>query len=100
MSNRHVHSAVYRRDGWKCEMPTCLCPDGRAIDRKLRGTDSEWAPTVDHIVLRTLGGRDRMGNMRAAHRLCNQKDPAAARMGRIRVAEGIARRRDQGSSWS
>jgi 5-methylcytosine-specific restriction endonuclease McrA len=69
-------------------MPVCLCPDGRALDRKLRGKESPWAPTIDHIVLKTLGGSDRMDNMRAAHRLCNLKDLAAVRMSLLRSREG------------
>lgn len=26
---------IYDRDGWQCQLPECLCPDGRAIDPAL-----------------------------------------------------------------
>jgi 5-methylcytosine-specific restriction endonuclease McrA len=64
--------AVYRRDGWQCQMPTCACPEGRSLDRALQGRDVPWAPSVDHIVPRSLGGDSNLRNLRAAHRWCNQ----------------------------
>jgi hypothetical protein len=69
---QHLHSAVYRRAKWQCQMPVCLCPGGRPIDRALRGKDSPWAPSIDHIIPRAAGGVDALENMRAAHRWCNQ----------------------------
>jgi 5-methylcytosine-specific restriction endonuclease McrA len=65
--------AVYKRDGWQCQMPMCSCPDGRALDRALLGRIGWWAPSVDHIVPRSLGGDDSMRNLRAAHQRCNQR---------------------------
>jgi 5-methylcytosine-specific restriction endonuclease McrA len=73
---RHLHSAVYHRAAWQCQMPECLCPAGRKIDRGLRGTDDPWAPTVDHIKPLGTGGPDSQGNLRAAHRRCNQAGAA------------------------
>lgn len=67
----NAHSFVYDRDGWRCQMPKCLCPDGRAIDPQLRGIKVPWAPSVDHIEPKALGGPNSRENMRAAHRLCN-----------------------------
>jgi 5-methylcytosine-specific restriction endonuclease McrA len=65
-------SEIYRRDSWTCQMPACLCPDGRAIDPELTGHGTlPWAPSVDHIVPVVLGGRDDAANKRAAHQLCN-----------------------------
>lgn len=55
-------------------MPVCLCPDGRAINPELRYTDDPWAPSIDHIHLRSQGGADYYENMRAAHRFCNEQD--------------------------
>jgi 5-methylcytosine-specific restriction endonuclease McrA len=68
------HDDVYRRDQWKCQMPECLCPDGLDLNPDLRYTHDEWAPSVDHVVLLSQGGKDHKDNMRAAHRRCNQQD--------------------------
>jgi hypothetical protein len=56
-------------------MPVCLNVDGhgevdRHINRKLE-PPSPWAPTVDHIIPRALGGTDAKANLRAAHAKCN-----------------------------
>jgi hypothetical protein len=67
-----LHNVVYHRAAWQCQMPECLCPGGRKIDRELRGTDDPWAPTVDHIRPLAVGGPDSRANMRAAHRECNR----------------------------
>lgn len=70
---------VLRRDRWQCRMPACLCPDGRAIRRRrAAGQNDPWAPTADHIIPRSLGGPDTMGNLRAAHRHCNNARGAGA----------------------
>ena len=71
---RSVHGLVYRRDKWQCMMPECLCPDRRDIDRNLRGTDDPWAPSIDHVIELSRGGADYPGNMRAAHKLCNDRE--------------------------
>ena len=50
---------VWERDGWTCLVPRCWHPEedgGRAIDPALAGTDGDWSPTVDHIVMRCDGG--------------------------------------------
>jgi calcineurin-like phosphoesterase family protein len=69
-------SAIYERDAWTCRMPACqaqksLGPERRAIDAALSGTDSPWAPSVDHVIALVLGGTDTAENKRAAHRCCN-----------------------------
>jgi HNH endonuclease len=53
-------------------MPECLCPDGRKIDKQLRGTNDPWSPSIDHIQTLATGGSDRLTNKRAAHKRCNQ----------------------------
>ena len=56
--------AVYERDQWTCQL--CGTPTLR-----------EWvkgdmrSPTLDHIMPRSLGGSDDIGNLRTAHWLCN-----------------------------
>jgi hypothetical protein len=108
--------AVYERDGWQCKMPSCLCPEGRAIDPQLRGTDSLWAPSIDHIVRRSQDGPGSRDNVRAAHRWCNMADAGvqAARPKRrkpyqpqrlsYRIGDLYAEQAgflgDQGSAWS
>ncbi len=70
--NRRTDNLVYHRAGWQCQMPECMCPDGRQIDRSLRNTVEPWAPTIDHIIPMSEGGSDELVNKRAAHRICNQ----------------------------
>jgi len=73
-ANKLVRLSVYHRDRWTCQMPECLCPDGRAIDPGLRGTESPWAPSIDHVEEVARGGADEKWNMRAAHQRCNGAD--------------------------
>lgn len=80
-----LHNVVYRRAAWQCQMPECLCPDGRKIDKELRGENDPWAPSVDHIETLATGGQDRLRNMRAAHRECNR---AGAELQRNGAAKG------------
>jgi hypothetical protein len=106
----HWRPSIYERDNWECQMPVCLCPDGRAIDPELRGTQSRWAPSLDHVVRRSDNGPNDRGNMRAAHRWCNMADvgilPAAPKPKRPKSAShltyriGDLFRGDQGSAWS
>jgi hypothetical protein len=75
---------VLDRDGWTCRMPRCYAPRElrKAIDPALAGTDSPWAPSLDHIVRECDGGSDRDENLRAAHRWCNQRHGTLAATGR------------------
>lgn len=114
MSNRR--SGIYERDEWQCQMPVCLCPEGRDIDPGLRGTDSLWAPSVDHTVRRSQGGLSSRDNLRAAHRWCNMADagillarrkrkrPGRPRHLSYRIGDVYAEQAgflgDQGSGWS
>ena len=69
---------IYSRDFWSCQMPECLCPEGRAIDpasfqHKRQGeTGGPWRASVDHIIPLSEGGWDIAANKRAAHQLCNE----------------------------
>lgn len=56
--------AVYERDEWTCQ----ICNE--SVDRSADHLD-DWAPTLDHIVPRSLGGSDDVENLRLAHRWCN-----------------------------
>jgi hypothetical protein len=58
----------------RCEMPQCYCFRGRSyFDPISPGAD--WMPTADHYpLLKMHGGRLTPGNVRLAHRLCNQRD--------------------------
>lgn len=57
---------VAARDGWTC----WLC--GGAVDPDAPA-GSRHAPTVDHVVPRSRGGRTEPGNLRLAHRTCNAR---------------------------
>jgi HNH endonuclease len=70
--DRRTDGLVYHRAGWRCQMPECLCPDGREIDQVLRTTTQPWAPSIDHVIPLAEGGVDRLENKRAAHRKCNE----------------------------
>ena len=59
------------RDMWQCQMPRCLCPDGRRIRKALLESNDPWAPSMDHILPKSAGGRAIPENLRAAHRHCN-----------------------------
>lgn len=59
-----VRLAVYERDEWTCQ----LCFD--AIDRDA-DPNSDWAPSLDHIIPSSQGGSDGVENLRATHRWCN-----------------------------
>jgi hypothetical protein len=73
-NHKEYHNKIYIRDKWKCQMPECLCPDGRNINPDLRGVNDPWAPSIDHVNQRSTGGKDHQHNMRAAHRYCNEQD--------------------------
>lgn len=53
------------RDGQHCQI--CYTP----LDRRVRDGDDPNYITFDHIVPRSHGGRDDLGNLRLAHQHCN-----------------------------
>ncbi len=56
---------VFERDGWRCQ----LC--GRKTPRSLRGSLSDRAPELDHILPLGKGGSHEYRNTQCACRLCN-----------------------------
>lgn len=56
--------AIYERDDWVCQL--CFEP----VDQDVHYLD-DWAPSLDHIVPRSLGGGHESENLRLAHRWCN-----------------------------
>lgn len=57
---------LYERDSWVCH----LC--GSGVDRDA-DPNSDYAPSLDHLVPRSQGGSDDQTNLKTAHRLCNAK---------------------------
>jgi hypothetical protein len=70
-TERWSRREILERDRWHCQVDTCLCPDGRAIDPTLSGR-TKWGASVDHIKPLTAGGSDVKGNLQAAHMECNR----------------------------
>jgi hypothetical protein len=56
---------IYQRDRWCCQ----LC--GEKVDRRAKYTDR--APSIDHIIPRSLHGTDEDENLQLAHRGCNSE---------------------------
>lgn len=56
--------AIYERDRWVCQ----LC--GRRVGRSYPANHRR-APSLDHIIPRSLGGSDEPDNLQLSHRLCN-----------------------------
>jgi 5-methylcytosine-specific restriction endonuclease McrA len=57
-------AAVFARDGWRCQ----LC--GRKVRRDVN-PHHPLAPSIDHIVPLSAGGRHEPGNVQTAHMRCN-----------------------------
>lgn len=62
--------SIYERDGWECG----ICGD--PVDRDADVGDN-MAPSLDHIVPRSLGGGHESENLRTAHRVCNSRRGAS-----------------------
>ena len=56
---------VFERDGWRCQ----LC--GNRTPKQLRGTNSENAPQLDHILPLSRGGEHSYRNTQCTCRRCN-----------------------------
>lgn len=63
-------------DKLKCTMPQCHCPEGATYFEKRPQKVSSWAPSVDHIDLKSQGSQLTLDNVRLAHVLCNRVDYA------------------------
>lgn len=59
-----VRDEVFERDAWTCQ----LCYEPLQRDAH---PNSDWFPSVDHIVPASKGGPHTVENLRAAHRWCN-----------------------------
>jgi 5-methylcytosine-specific restriction endonuclease McrA len=59
-----IRQTLYERDGWSCAI--CELP----VDREAHWND-DFAPSLDHIKPRSLGGTHDAENLRTAHRICN-----------------------------
>lgn len=77
--------ALYERDGWVCGI--CDLP----VDRDAHYLD-DMAPSLDHIVPRSMGGGHESENLRTAHRVCNSR--RGARVEEVSDGEGVAAVRD------
>jgi hypothetical protein len=58
---------IFERDGWRCHICGCKTPKSK------RGTYSNNAPEIDHIVTLADGGSHILSNVACACRKCNQK---------------------------
>ncbi|SMB77311.1 HNH endonuclease [Acinetobacter baumannii] len=58
--------SIYERDDWMCK----IC--GEPVDHDADVGDN-MAPSLDHIVPRSLGGGHESENLRTAHRVCNSR---------------------------
>ncbi len=59
----------------ECRMPKCYCPEemgGKTYFAYVPKELPDWMPTVDHIALKSEGGKLTVDNVRLAHRLCNR----------------------------
>lgn len=56
--------AAYERDDYRCH----IC--GENVDMDAHWND-DWAPSLDHIEARHIGGGHSLANVRTAHRWCN-----------------------------
>lgn len=61
---RVYRKRIFERDGWKCQ----LC--GRAVRREALVPDP-LAPTLDHILPLSAGGKHEPKNVQCAHFMCN-----------------------------
>lgn len=58
--------AIYERDDWMCH----LCGDRVDADAEF---NDDMAPSLDHLIPRSLGGSDDPSNLKTAHRGCNAR---------------------------
>lgn len=65
-AERFRDSEIFERDGWTCK----LC--GEPIDRTIKAPKSA-APSIDHIVPISRGGKHTRRNVQAAHLGCNAR---------------------------
>lgn len=72
-----------QRAGWVCQL--CFEP----VDPSLSGNHPDGA-TADHVIPRSMGGTSEPGNLRLAHRRCNEKLASPAhRSARVFLEAGV-----------
>lgn len=57
-------ASIYERDGWVC----WICGE---LTERFADVNSDFAPSLDHVVPRVHGGTHESENLRCAHRVCN-----------------------------
>jgi len=60
-----IRQAIYKRDDYTC----WLCSG--SVDMQADPQRDDWAPSLDHVLPRSMGGKHDMSNLRTAHRWCN-----------------------------
>lgn len=75
-----------------CDMDECYCPHGRGFFERTTVALDHWIPSEDHYpVLKKDGGQLVAGNVRLAHRLCNNLGYAKGALPEERRSAAIAR---------
>lgn len=64
--SRRRRRLIYERDAWTCHL--CGVQVTRAYD-----PHDPFAPTLDHLTPRSMGGSDDESNLRTAHAICNAR---------------------------
>ena len=77
---RRYLPSLCEAQNWRC----CYC--GGRMD----GTGQEPdAPSVEHVLPRSMGGTDDVGNLAAAHRRCNEARGSAWRREHVEALGGV-----------
>lgn len=81
-----------------CTMDGCYCPHGRHHFERITDELRHWIPTEDHYPRLKKDGGKRPGNVRLAHRLCNNLGYALSALPLDKHATALARWRKRYSS--
>lgn len=76
--------AVFQRDGWKCQ----VC--GTATPKRLRGTNNDRAPELDHRIPMSRGGGHVWSNVQCCCRRCNIRKGADLVLGQANLFPIVA----------
>jgi len=83
LATPYTDREIFERDGWRCQLATCLAPS-RRIDPAL-SRRHQWGATIDHIVPLSAGGADVPANVVTAHNRCNRSKGARAANAQLRL---------------